>query len=188
MKRRFITIFFAICLVLSMSLVAACSGCSKKPPEAGEGVVYQTKAESFWVGVGQAYMTFENVAEPEQKEENALYGKVFYVRVSSDSGKTYSSWLSGKWEMNEAKTELTLTATWESGDNSTTLSDATSGEAKKYTTNGGKFTIGVNLPSAGKVDFTLDPVNDKVGEGETPTPPAECTEHVDENKDGKCDK
>lgn len=188
MKRRFITILFAICLVLSMSLVAACSGCSKKPPKAGEGVVYQTGAQSFWVGVGQAYMTFENVAESEQKEENTLYGKVFYVKVSSDSGKTYSPWLSGKWEMNDAKTELTLTASWESGDNSTTLVDATSGEAKKYTADGGKFTIGVNLPSAGKVNFTLDPVNDKVGEGETPTPPAECTEHVDENKDGKCDK
>ena len=171
-----------------MSLVAACSGCSKEPPKAEEGVVYQTKAESFWVGVGQAYMTFENVAEPEQKEENALYGNVFYVRVSSDSGKTYSPWLSGKWEINDAKTELTLTASWESGDKATSLADATSGEAKKYTADGGKFTIGVNLPSAGKVNFTLDPVNDKVGEGETPTPPAECTEHVDENKDGKCDK
>ena len=108
MKRRFITILSAICLVLSMSLVAACSGCSKKPPKAGDGVVYQTGAQSFWVGVGQAYMTFENVAEPEQKEENALYGNVFYVRVSSDSGKTYSPWLSGKWEMSEEKTELTL--------------------------------------------------------------------------------
>ena len=188
MKRRFITILSAICLVLSMSLVAACSGCSKKPPKAGDGVVYQTGAQSFWVGVGQAYMTFENVAEPEQKEENALYGNVFYVRVSSDSGKTYSPWLSGKWEMSEEKTELTLTATWESGDNSTSLADATSGEAKKYTADGGKFTIGVNLPSAGKVNFTLDPVNDKVGEGETPVPPAECTEHIDANKDGKCDK
>ena len=67
------------------------------------------------------------------------------------------------------------------------MTDATSGEPKVYTASDGKFSIGVSYPggSTGQVTFTLDPVADKVGEGETPKPP--CTEHIDANSDGKCD-
>ena len=37
---------------------------------------------------------------------------------------------------------MSLTASWESGDNSATLADATSGEAKKYTADGEPHVLG----------------------------------------------
>ena len=80
------------------------------------------------------------------------------------------SWLTGSWELLEDESTLTLTATWEEGENSTYLADATSGQAKTYTAENGEFTIGVNLPSAGTINFTLNLEEDKVGEGETPEP------------------
>lgn len=166
----------ALCAACS---AAALAGCKPEPPAAKEGVVYQTGVETFWVNVGKAYMTFEN-NDGEQ---------VFNVNVSS--GGEYSSWLTGSWELEEENGsfgDLTLTATWDaSAENPTYLADAQSGVAKTYALTDGVYTIGVELPSAGKIDFTLDPVADKVGEGETPEPEEPCTEHVDEDGDGKCD-
>ncbi len=128
-------------------------------------------------------MTFDYIAEPEQKEEGKLYGYVFNVKVKNEG--EWQSWLSGKWEMNSDETELTLTASWDNDDMS--LRGATSGQPKTYTLSNGVFKISVNLPSASDTVFTLNPKTDKVGESSTPTPP--CTEHVDTNpKDGKCDK
>ena len=186
MRKSRTALLFASCLSLS-GLFASCS--KKSPePEVGKGILYQTQLQSFWVGVGKAYRTFENNPEPETKEEGKLYGYVFNVNVSSDSGKTYSSWLSGKWTRDEQLTTLTLNAAWEEGEDSTILTDATSGQDKTYTAKKGKFTIGVKLPSAGTVDFTLDPVKDKVADDVTPLPPSECVDHVDADKEGKCDK
>ena len=59
--------------------------------------------------------------------------------------------------------DLTLTATWdESAENPTTLADAQSGVAKTYSLTGGVYTIGVGIPSAGTVRFTLDPVKNSM--------------------------
>lgn len=88
-----------------------------------------------------------------EKEEGKLYGNVFNVIVSADSGKTYSPWLSGTWKIENDV--LTLTATWQEGDKSTMLANATSGQDKIYTKQDGKFTIGVKLPSAGMIDFEI---------------------------------
>ena len=183
------------------SLCPACStaafaACAPDAPEAQEGTLYQTGVETFWVGIGKAYMTFDYIEEPETPEEDTLYGYVFNVNV--DSGDGYSSWLGGSWELAEDESTLTLTATWQEGDKSTYLADATSGQAKIYTAENGEFSIGVNLPSAGTINFTLNLEEDKVGEGETPEPKPEpepgpgpeepeCTEHVDADGDGKCD-
>lgn len=164
----------ALCVACSAAGFAACK---PEEPEVQEGVIYQTGVETFWVGVGKAYLSFEN-SEGEQ---------AFHVNV--DSGNGYEAWLTGEWEMEE-NGPLTLTATWEEGENSTYLADAVSGEPKEYALEGGVYTIGVQLPSAGVIDFTLDPVADKVGEGEPPVPDepdVPCTEHVDEDGDGKCD-
>ena len=42
-------------------------------------------------------MTFDYIAEPEQKEEGKLYGYVFNVKVKNEG--EWQSWLSGKWEI-----------------------------------------------------------------------------------------
>ena len=183
-KKFFLAGLTSLCLACS---VAGFAACAPDAPGAQEGTIYQTGVETFWVGVGKAYMTFEYAEEPETPEEGAIYGYVFNVNV--DAGDGYSSWLTGSWELSEDESALTLTATWEEGDNSTYLADATSGQAKTYTAADGEFTIGVNLPSAGTVNFTLNPETDKVGEEQTPEEPEEpeCTEHVDANNDGKCD-
>ena len=183
MKRKLLAAGLAtICVACSAAGIAACA---PDAPEAKEGTIYQTGVETFWVGVGKAYMTFEYAEEPETPEEGAIYGYVFNVNV--DAGDGYSSWLTGSWELSEDESTLTLTATWEEGDNSTYLADATSGQAKTYTAENGEFTIGVNLPSAGTINFTLNLEEDKVGEGETPEPEEPCTEHIDADGDGKCD-
>ena len=183
-KKFFLAGLTSLCLAC---FVAGFAACAPDAPEAQEGTIYQTGIETFWVGVGKAYMTFEYAEEPETPEEGAIYGYVFNVNV--DAGDGYSSWLAGSWELSEDESTLTLTATWQEGDNSTYLADATSGQAKTYTAADGEFTIGVNLPSAGTVNFTLNPETDKVGDEQTPEEPEEpeCTEHVDADGDGKCD-
>ena len=169
-KKFFLAAFASLCVGCGAAGLAACT---PEAPEAQEGTIYQTGVETFWVGIGKAYMTFENI-EGEQ---------VFNVNV--DSGDGYSSWLDGSWEMVEGGS-LTLTAEWEAGENATYLADAESGKPKEYALADGVYTIPVKLPSA-DVTFTLDPVADKVGEGQTPEPEEPCTEHVDEDGDGKCD-
>ena len=142
-KKFFLAGLTSLCLACS---VAGFAACAPDAPEAQEGTIYQTGVETFWVGVGKAYMTFEYAEEPETPEEGAIYGYVFNVNV--DAGDGYSSWLTGSWELSEDESTLTLTATWQEGDNSKYLADATSGQAKTYTAADGEFTIGVNLPSA----------------------------------------
>lgn len=142
-----------LALVLTMSIAFAVTACKdKEPPAAKEGTLYQTPVQSFWSGIGNAYITFES-ADGKQ---------TFNVNVNSGDG--YSSWLSGSWTIAENADgtfgDLTLTATFETGENSTYLADAKSGEAKVYKLADGKYTIGVNLPSAGTINFTLDPVKD----------------------------
>ena len=186
-KKKLIIILSVVGVIVLAAVIAIAVIFTREPeapPAAKEGVVYQTEPETFWVGFGSGYMTFENIPEPAEPEEGALYGQVF--KVWALNGGKWEDWLSGTWEMNDAKTSLTLTATW-SGDNATALADATSGTPKTYTAKDGKFTIGVNYPggATGKVTFTLDPVADKVGDGEAIAPP--CTEHVDADNDGKCD-
>ncbi len=162
---------------LAAGLTAACvacaavsfAACTPEAPETQEGTIYQTGVETFWVGVGKAYMTFDQAED----------GNIFNVNV--DAGDGYSSWLSGEWSLVEGGA-LTLMAEWEEGENSTYLADATSGRPKEYALTDGVYTIGVCLPSAGTINFTLDPVADKVGEGETPEP-EEPDEQPDEEPD-----
>lgn len=178
-----LSIVAAIAIAVGVTLAVLLTRKPETPPSAGDSTIYQTKSESFWSGFGSAYMTFDYIAEPEQKEEGKLYGYVFNVKVKNEG--EWQSWLSGKWEMNSDETELTLTAWWDNDD--TSLRGATSGQPKTYTLSNGVFKISVNLPSASDTVFTLNPKTDKVGESSTPKPP--CTEHVDTNpKDGKCDK
>ena len=85
---------FALLGVASASFVLA--SCQAEPPAAKEGVIYQTDVESFWVGVGHAYMSFEYV---EEAAEGELSGYVFKVNV--DAGDGYSAWLSGTYVLEE---------------------------------------------------------------------------------------
>lgn len=153
-KKRVLALVLALVLVLAFAFAAVACKDEKEPPKAKEGTLYQTPVQSFWAGIGNAYITFES-KDGEQ---------IFNVNVNAGDG--YSSWLSGSWTIVENADgtfgDLTMTATWEAGDNATSLADATSGEAKVYKLDGGKYTIGVNLPSAGTINFTLDPVKDAV--------------------------
>ena len=152
----------AACLTLGM--LTAC-GTDEEPPAPQEGTLYQTGVETFWAGIGKAYISFEYLDTPETPEEGELYGNVF--RVNVDAGDGYSAWLTGSWTLDEASDgtfgDLTLTATWdESAENPTTLADAQSGVAKTYSLTDGVYTIGVGIPSAGTVRFTLDPVKNSM--------------------------
>lgn len=162
-----------IILAVVLVLVIAAVGCglyfglSKDSADAAsgqvaEGEIYRTKTESFWVGVGKAYMSFQHKEAPEgQADDGELYGNVFYVMVSS--GESFDPWLSGSWELDEANGKLTLQATWdETAENQTKLADAESGVAKVYLAENGEYKIPVDLPSA-SVTFTLNPQTDKVG-------------------------
>ena len=163
------------------------AACKPEEPQVTEDAIYVTEAKSFWAGVGSGYLSFEYKEEPAEPVEGERYGYVFHVMV--DSGDGYSSYMSGNWELEGEEGSygtLSLTGYWdESIENPTMLDGAESGAAKTYEPTDGKYTIGVSIPSAGVLDFTLDPVADKVGEGETPKPP--CTSHTDANGDGKCD-
>lgn len=136
---------------------------SATPPTV-DTVYFVTEKQSFWIGIGSSYLSFEYRVEPEIPEEGKLYGYVFEVYVSSNAGKNYDSWLTGTWTLNDTATELTLTATWSDGENITSLADATSGEPKIYTLNDGVFSIGMNLPSAGSIIFTLNVTEDLVSQ------------------------
>lgn len=63
MKKKSVLILVALCLVVSMFALVACN--DDKAPEKKEGVLYQSDVESFWVGIGKAYMTLEHITEPE---------------------------------------------------------------------------------------------------------------------------
>lgn len=149
-------------LLMLMSMMTACS---KKEAVIQEGAIYVTETESFWVGIGAAYLSFEYKEEPQEKEEDdtSLYGKIFYVLV--DSGDGFAPWLAGTWELEEGDDgfgKLVLIASWNTEeDNQTMLADAESGVAKEYEPKDGKYEIGVAIPSA-DVTFNLDPVANKV--------------------------
>lgn len=187
-KTKVLIIVLAIVAVIAIAVGIASGILLKKPEKPKDGSIYQTSSKSFWSGTGSAYLSFDYLEEPENKsaDDTKLYGYVFYVMVSYPGSDGYESWLTGTWELAETNGtygDLTLTATWEEG--KTSLVDAVSGEPKTYSNVDGKYTITVHIDSADDFDFTLDPVNDKVGS--TPTPSTPCTEHIDENGDGKCD-
>ena len=176
------------CIALTFG-AGTMAACKPEEPQVTEGAIYVTEAKSFWAGVGSGYLSFEYREEPAEPVEGERYSYVFHVMV--DSGDGYSSYMSGNWELEGEEGSygtLSLTGYWdESIENPTMLDGAESGVAKTYEPTDGKYMIGVSIPSAGVLDFVLDPANDKVGEGETPEPEKPCTNHVDENGDGKCD-
>ncbi len=189
-KKKALIITLSIVGVLVIAIAITCivlfTRDPETPPEGGENTVYQTQPESFWQSFGSGYMSFDIIEEPAEPVEGELYGNVFKVYAYNKGN--WEAWLLGTWEMSADETTLTLTAEWDEDDsNAMKLTDAVSGEPKVYTASDGKFSIGVSYPGGptGQVTFTLDPVADKVGEGETSKPP--CTEHVDADGDGKCD-
>lgn len=129
-----------------------------------EGELYRTQVETFWAGIGKAYISFQHIEEPENKaaDDTTLYGDVFYVMVSS--GEEFEPWLSGNYNLDEGNATLTLNATWDDSDeNVTKLTDAQSGVDKVYTAENGEYKISVDLPGSATVVFTFNPQTDKVG-------------------------
>ena len=170
-----------IIIALVAVLVIAAVGCgiyfglvkndkdTSAPAKIESGEIYRTKTESFWVGVGKAYISFQHKEEPAQKsaDDKNLYGDVFYIMVSS--GEDFQPWLSGYWNLDEVEGKLMMKASWDdSAENVTKLADAKSGEEKIYAAQNGEYKIPVELPSA-TVTFTLNPETDKVGDANTST-------------------
>lgn len=185
-----LSILIVIVLAVGITLAVLLTRKPDKPP-VQEGAIYQTESKIIWSGVaGVAYISFEYVEEPETPEDGELYGYVFKVMAdgSTDVAKC-TPWLSGAWELEEndgTYGNLILTASWdESNSDATKLTGATSGEAKTYTLDGGVYKIGVSFSAGANLTFTLDPTN-RLDDGNKPTEP--CTEHVDSDNDGKCDK
>lgn len=149
-----------------------------------EGEIYRTKTESFWVGVGKAYISFQHKEEPANKpaDDTELYGDVFYIMVSSGEG--FDPWLSGYWNLDEAAGKLMMKAEWdETAENQTKLADAKSGEEKIYTAENGEYKIPVELPSA-NVTFTLNPATDRVGSSTlSPEDETKAEDKTDEKAD-----
>lgn len=149
-----------------------------------DGEIYRTKTESFWVGVGKAYISFQHKEEPANKtaDDKELYGDVFYIMVSSGEG--FDPWLIGNWNLDETGGKLIMKAEWdETAENQTKLADAKSGKEKIYLAENGEYKIPVELPSA-NVTFTLNPATDKVG-SLTPAPEDETK---DEDKTAESDE
>lgn len=94
-----LSIVAAVAIAVGVILAVLLARKPDKPP-VQDGAIYQTESKIIWSGVaGVAYMSFEYIEEPETPEEGKLYGNVFNVIVSADSGKTYSPWLSGTWSI-----------------------------------------------------------------------------------------
>lgn len=182
-KMRKATGILMACVALTFG-AGTMAACKPEEPQVTEGAIYVTEAKSFWAGVGSGYLSFEYREEPAEPVEGERYGYVFHVMV--DSGDGYSSYMSGNWELEGEEGSygtLSLTGYWdESIENPTMLDGAESGVAKEYEPTDGKYTIGVSIPSAGVLDFTLDPADDKVGEGETPEPEKPGPEEPDESE------
>ena len=141
MKKTLLTIIIVI-LVISVTLGAV--SCKDKTTNDGKfnGTdSYTTETIKFWVGVGKAYMTFDN--------------NEFNVYVSVSDGE-FESWLKGTYAYDSSKYELTLTATWEdNGDETTKLSNAENGKPFTYTFEDGVCKIKVDIPSAGSKTFEI---------------------------------
>ena len=187
-KKKVLIIVLSIVVVLAIAIGITCAVLFKEPEKPqNEGSIYQTKAIDNGMA-GYSYISFDYVAEPEQSDENTRYGYVFHLWCSYVSSGGYQDWLSGYWELEDNGDgtfgTLTLTAFWADGA-TTYLAGAESGVEKIYELENGKYYIDVEIGGQGVKTIVFDPIADKVGEGETPAPP--CTEHVDENSDGKCD-
>ena len=158
------------------------TACASKKPEVVDGAIYVTETKSFWSGFGTGYISFEYLVEPAEKatDDTNHYGYVFKVMVLSDSDVGYTQYMDGVWELEQEGDSfgtLTLTGYWdETIENPTSLADAKNGEAKTYEPTDGKYTIGINIPSAGTVDFVFDPAANKIGEGGTAAPQPEVTQ------------
>ncbi|MCM1284548.1 MAG: hypothetical protein NC213_02750 [Acetobacter sp.] len=140
-----------------------------------DGELYRTKTETFWAGLGKAYISFQHKATPEKSitGETDLSGDVFYVMASAQ-GRDFEPWLDGTFALDEEAGTLKLTGYWDpNNENSTTLTDAEVGVEKLYNAENGEYKIGVDFTGVGTIWFTLNPATDKVGEN---TPPATVEE------------
>lgn len=187
-----LSIIGAIVIAAGVTLAVLLTRKPDKPP-VQDGAIYQTESKIIWSGVaGVAYMSFEYIEEPETPEEGQLYGYVFKVMADGSTDVTKcTAWLSGKWELEETNGtygSLKLTAAWDDANSDATkLTGVTSGETKTYALESGVYKIGVSFSAGANLTFTLNPAN-KLNEGGTNKPSEPCTEHVDANNDGKCDK
>lgn len=179
MKKKLAGILSA-CLALALG-VGALTACSAPdtPSEPAEGEIYRTEAVTS--GSVGAYFSFKTYPEGEENEWGHT-GNIYEMNVSA-WGREYSMWNDGYWALEGNTLSLTPISQDEpTKSNPTLIVDAMVNEAKVFTLTDGKFMIPIK--ACGE-DMTIifDPETDLVDEIETPS----CTEHIDENADGKCD-
>ena len=138
------TLLIVLVVVLLLTSVFACVACKDKKTSENKFDIqkeYQSETIKFWVGVGKAYAT--------------LKGGKFDVYVSVSGGE-FESWLQGDYTYDEANDSLIVTTTWEdTGENTTKLTGAESGQAMTYAFENGVCKISVDIPSAGSKIFEI---------------------------------
>lgn len=75
-----------------------------------EGELYRTPVETFWAGVGKAYISFQHKEEPANKaaDDIEIYGDVFQIMVSS--GGDFEPWLTGNFNLDDTVGTLMMKA------------------------------------------------------------------------------
>lgn len=58
MKKKFVGLALGAAACLTLGMLTAC-GTDEEPPAPQEGTLYQTGVETFWAGIGKAYISFE---------------------------------------------------------------------------------------------------------------------------------
>lgn len=102
--------------------------------------------------VGDIYVLFRDITTP---NEHGIKGKVYELHVNA--GEKYELWSSGYWQLNDAKTELTLTPKNQSENGNIGVA---AGESKTYKQNKGVFTVDFTFEQGGKSSIKLDLAKD----------------------------
>lgn len=162
MRKKLVGLLMLVmCLVLSLGAFAACNNTPDKP-EGGSWTCYSEN--KIWT---------KNLMLKFEDEET------FKVYSGSDQ------WIVGKYKFEKNPGTSTLTL-WGAD---VAIPDVEKDGEKTYEPIDGVYTIEFDHGAGGKSKFLFQPPQDgtKPGQGgEQPNPP--CDTHVDENKDGKCDK
>lgn len=107
-KKKALIISLSIAGVLAIA-VAITLGVllTRKPaaPQVKEGEIYRTETETFWVGVGSAYISFSYRDAPDEKDA-AVYGYVFEVQVNSEADIPHGLREHGAWRKRTVHTKI----------------------------------------------------------------------------------
>lgn len=171
MRKKSVLILVALCLVASMLALVACNDNDNTPPEEG---AWFAKTE-IMSGTATATLTFVSDTEWKLDCDGAFLSK------------DWNPWQSGTYSFEGKAGESTLHMTATKESENTFIKGKSVGKEATYQPENGVYTIVFTI-NGDDATFQLKPPTNGTkpsGDSEKEEP---CTEHVDENKDGKCDK